>query len=379
MSSRPEPSTGNPSVTLVIPTHSNAKLLRECLDAVRALSYPREQLETIVVDNASEDGTADLLKKHYPKITHIRLDRNTGFAPACNLGAARGSCEYVAFLNDDAVPEPNWLEALLAALAAGGEGAVCAASHIRSRDGQEVEFNGASANLFGVGRPYPASNPSSEGDPLLFASGGAMLIHRRTFLDAGGFDPEFFAYFEDVDLGWRLWVMGHRVVYAPGAVVRHVGGATGSLSAPHRRYTLWECNALATVLKNYESGNMERILSAALLLQYKRTVLSAGSAFRAEDYNLTAPKDTNTANVERLPKVSVAHLAAINRFNRLIPHFMRERRRIQSARKRPDAEILPLLGNPWQPQFAGDEYAQASRDLAHALSLYDIASDDKLG
>jgi GT2 family glycosyltransferase len=361
-----------PSVTLVIPTHANARLLRECLDALRALTYPRQQLEVIVVDNASEDGTADLLKKHYSNITHIRLERNTGFAPACNLGAARGSCEYVAFLNDDAVPEPGWIEALLDGLRAGGHDAVCAASHIRSRDGQAIEFNGASANLFGVGRPYPASNPPSEGDPVLFASGGAMLIHRRTFLDVGGFDPEFFAYFEDVDLGWRLWLMGHRVVYAPGAIVRHVGGATGSRSPAHRRYTLWECNALATVLKNYQGGNMERILSAALLLQYKRAILSAGSAFQPGDYNLTAPKDTNTANVERLPKVSVAHLAAINRFNRLLPHFMQERRRIQAARKRPDAEILPLLGNPWQPQFAGDEYAQASRDLARALSLYDI-------
>jgi hypothetical protein len=365
---------GQPTVTVVIPTYDNAKLLRECLDAVRALTYPREQLEAIVVDNASEDGTADLLKKHYPNITHIRLERNTGFAPACNLGAARGSGEYVAFLNDDALPEPGWIEALLSGLRAGGEATVCAASHIRSRDGQEVEFNGASANLFGVGRPSPASTPPAEGDPLLFASGGAMLIHRRTFLDVGGFDPEFFAYFEDVDLGWRLWVMGHRVVYAPGAVVRHVGGATGSRSASHRRYTLWECNALATVLKNYEDGNMERILSAALLLQYKRAILSAGSAFQPDDYLLTAPKDTNTANVERLPKVSVAHLAAINRFNRLLPHFMQERRRIQAFRKRPDAEILPLLGNPWQPQFAGDEYAQASRDLARALSLYDITA-----
>ncbi|HYO49965.1 MAG TPA: hypothetical protein VEW94_08945, partial [Chloroflexia bacterium] len=113
----------------------------------------------------------------------------------------------------------------------------------------------------------------------------------------------------------------------------------------------------------------------ALLLQYKRALLSAGSTFQPDDYKLTAPKDTNTANVERLPKVSVAHLAAINRFNRLLPHFMQERRRIQAARKRPDAEILPLLGNPWQPQYAGDNYAQASRDLARALSLYDIASD----
>jgi hypothetical protein len=199
-----------------------------------------------------------------------------------------------------------------------------------------------------------------------------MLVHRRTFLDVGGFDPRFFAYFEDVDLGWRLWVLGHKVVYAPNAVVRHIGGATGSRSPAHRRYALWECNSLATVLKNYESGNMERILMAALMLLYKRALLSAGDSFRPEEYELTAPPDTNAANVERLPRISVAHLAAINRFNALLPHFMQERRRIQRERVRPDSEILPLLGRLWEPQFAGKEYADAARQLAAALDLYGI-------
>ena len=106
-----------------------------------------------------------------------------------------------------------------------------------------------------------------------------MLIHRDTFLEVGGFDPSFFAYFEDVDLGWRLWLLGYRVVYAPDAVVRHIGGATGRRSSEHRRYTLWECNTLATIIKNYEGGNMEKILTAALLLQYKRALLSTGDAY----------------------------------------------------------------------------------------------------
>jgi GT2 family glycosyltransferase len=284
----------------------------------------------------------------------------------------------VAFLNDDAIAEPGWLRGLFAALDAGREGTVCAASHIRSKDGSEIEFSGASANLFGVGRPQPVWGwPDSpelpqEGSAILFASGGAMLIDRQTFLDVGGFDPDFFAYFEDVDLGWRLWVLGYRVVYAPNSVVRHIGGATGTKFGAHKRYTLWECNSLAVIAKNYESGNMEKILSAALLLLYKRALLSAGDAFRKDEYRLTAGRDTNEANVERLPKVSVAHLAAIDRFNRLLPHFMEERRTIQANRVRSDAEILPLLGRAYEPQFAGSEYAEVARRLTASLDLYGL-------
>jgi hypothetical protein len=165
------------------------------------------------------------------------------------------------------------------------------------------------------------------------------------------------------------------VVYAPDAVVRHIGGATGTRQPAHRRYTLWECNSLATVLKNYESGNMERLLSGALLLLYKRALLAAGDAFDRNDYTLGGPKDNNPANVERLPRVSVAHLAAIDRFNSLLPRLMEERRRIQAARVRPDREILPLLGRLWEPQFAGSEYAEASRQVAAALDLYGLTAE----
>lgn len=382
MSNRREPGSNSgalPTVSVVIPTFNNAGLLREALVSVAGLSYPLNQLETIVVDNGSADGTPHMLQSRFPDVKHLRLEHNTGFAGACNRGAAEASGEYVAFLNDDAVAEPGWIHALLKGLFAGGEGAVCAASHIRTGDGKGTEYTGASANLFGVGRPRSvwgwsdAPQPPGEGSPLLFASGGAMLIHRRTFLDVGGFDPEYFAYFEDVDLGWRLWVLGHRVVYAPGAIARHKGGATGLRSGAHRRYTLWEANSLATVLKNYEGGNVERFLTAALLLLYRRALLSAGNSFDLEEYKVSGRADTNKANTETWPKVSVAHLAAIERFSSRLPHFMAERRRIQERRRRSDAEILPLLGNLWEPQFAGAEYAEAVHTLRATLRLDDLS------
>ncbi|MDQ3706062.1 MAG: glycosyltransferase family 2 protein [Chloroflexota bacterium] len=369
------------SVSVVIPTYNNLALLRECLRSMRALDYPAGRLEVTVVDNGSGDGTYRAVHAPELGVRCVRLEQNTGFAAACNRGAAESSGDYVAFLNDDALADPQWLNRMFEALDEAEPGTVCVASRIMSRDGKEIEFNGASSNLFGVGRPrsvwgWPdAPQPPGKGSPLLFASGGAMLVHRRTFLDVGGFDPNYFAYFEDVDLGWRLWVLGYRVVYAPDAVVRHIGGATGTRQPAHRRYTLWECNSLATVLKNYGSGHMERLLAGALLLLYKRALLAAGDAFDRNDYSLGGPNDNNTANVERLPRVSVAHLAAIDRFNSLLPRLMEERRRIQEARVRPDREILPLLGRLWEPQFAGSEYAEASRQMAAALDLYGLTAE----
>jgi GT2 family glycosyltransferase len=369
------------SVSVVIPTYNNLGLLRECLRSVRALDYPSDRVEVTVVDNGSGDGTYRAVHAPELGVRCVRLEQNTGFAAGCNRGAAESSADFVAFLNDDALADPQWLNRMFEALDGSEAGTMCVASRILSRDGKEIEFNGASSNLFGVGRPrsvwgWPdAAQPPTKGSPLLFASGGAMLIHRRTFLDAGGFDPSFFAYFEDVDLGWRLWVLGHRVIYAPDAVVRHIGGSTGTRQPAHRRYTLWESNSLATVLKNYESGNMERLLSGALLLLYKRALLAAGDAFDRTDYNLGGPRDENTTNVERLPRVSVAHLAAIDRFNSMLPRLMDERRRIQATRVRSDREILPLMGRLWEPQFAGSEYAQASRQLAASLDLYGLTAE----
>jgi GT2 family glycosyltransferase len=374
-----------PKISIVIPTHNNARLLRECLGALRDLRYPRDMLQVVVVDNASRDGTGEALasaSRHLP-ISHIREEQNTGFAPACNRGAREAEGTWLAFLNDDAVADPGWLQAMVE-VAFGGEenqhrGQVaCVASHIRSRDGSQSEYSGASSNLFGAGRPESVwgwpdlTSPPTAGSEVFFASGGAMLIHRRTFIDVGGFDPEFFAYFEDVDLGWRLWVLGHRVLYAPDAEVRHIGGSTGKRSPSYQRYTLWECNSLATIIKNFETTNMERILAAGLLLEYKRALMSAGDAVRAEAYSFTAPREENPENIERLPRVSVAHIAAIDRLNRLLPHFMAERRRIQSQRAAPDSQIFPLMGRLWEPQFAGTPYADAARQLFSRLDLYGL-------
>lgn len=372
-----------PTVAIIIPTWNGLEHLKPCLESLAALAYPADRLEIILSDNASSDGTLEWVSRRWPAVRVVQNGAQVGFGRACNQAATATRADFVAFLNNDTRVEPGWLAALLAARAAGG-GAACVAAHLKSWDGREEDFSGAAANLFGSGRQgfvrgWPdRPGPPNPGEPILFACGAAMLIERQVFLDAGGFDPGFFMYFEDVDLGWRLWVLGHRVVYAPDAVVYHRGGGTtGADRAPsHRRYFQFEANTLATIVKNYEAANLDRVLPAALALELKRALLAAGEHVDPAHYRLGGKSQAAGIAEGRaeLPPVSVAHILATGAWVARLPALMRERARIQARRRRPDAAILPLFGRPFAPQFAGPVYAEAQRRVLAALDLYPVVA-----
>ncbi|HUS16986.1 MAG TPA: glycosyltransferase family 2 protein [Chloroflexia bacterium] len=369
-----------PRISIVIPNWNGMEHLPDCFASLAAADYPADRQEWVVSDNGSADGSVEFLRRAYPQTRIVQNGRNIGFAPGCNAGAAAASGEFVVFLNNDTLVDPGWLHGYLDALARDPE-AVCAASYMRSWDDQEVDFDGAACNLFGAGRQRPVTGwpdrpaPLAAGDPVLFACGGAMIVRRDVFLAVGGFDPSYFIYFEDVDLGWRLWVLGYRVVFAPEAKVLHKeGGTTGAARAPsHRRYLLFESNTLATIIKNYDQANLDRILPAALLLEWKRALMSAGDAIDPRTYRLGTPAPAGGLDVHgraALPPISAAHVLSLTRLGAHLPGIMAERARIQAARRRGDAEILPLFGRPFAPQFAGPAYADAMRRLAAALDLY---------
>lgn len=373
-----------PTIAIVIPTYNGLEHLKPCLESLAALAYPAERLEIILSDNASTDGTGEWVAQRWPQVRVVQNGAQIGFGRACNAGAAATEAEFVAFLNNDTRVDPNWLAAMLAAQEAGG-GAACVAAHIKTWDGAGEDFSGAAANLFGSGKQafvlgWPdRPGPARLGDPILFACGAAMLIERRVFLDAGRFDPGFFMYFEDVDLGWRLWVLGHRVVYAPDALVFHRGGGTTGegRAASHRRYLQFEANTLAVIVKNYEQGNLDRVLPAALALELKRALLSAGAHVDPADYRLGAQPHHPQIDEGRagLPYISLAHLLATGKWVERLPGLLRERARIQARRRRSDAEILPLFGRPFAPQFAGPEYLEIQRGVVQALDLYPVVAE----
>ncbi|PYQ61774.1 MAG: hypothetical protein DMF53_14520, partial [Acidobacteria bacterium] len=120
-------------------------------------------------------------------------------------------------------------------------------------------------------RPLKTARVPAAGEELPFACGGNLLVRRASFLEAGGFDESYFAYLEDVDLGWRLWSGGERVVFAPGAVVHHRSSATSDLLGLYNRGFLFERNAFLTAYKNYQDGLWEKVLPAVMLTLLSRT------------------------------------------------------------------------------------------------------------
>jgi GT2 family glycosyltransferase len=190
----------------------------------------------IVVDNASDDGSLDGLDARFPSVEFMRSAENLGFAAANNLAVRMSDdCEFVALLNPDAFPEPKWLETLLAAAAAHPECAVFGSRLVLADDDGTLDGTGDEYHVSGTAwrRDQGASAHVERPEGETFSACAAAALYRReAFLAAGGFDETFFCYYEDTDLAFRLRLAGHRCLYVPGAVARHVGSATtGLLSA----------------------------------------------------------------------------------------------------------------------------------------------------
>ncbi|RPJ78997.1 MAG: glycosyltransferase, partial [Acidobacteria bacterium] len=227
----PDPS--QPSVSVVILTALGSRYLPACLDSLRAQSYPADRIEVLVVDNGSAEDPSQQVRARFPGARVIRLGRNTGFCAGNNAGAREASARYLLFLNDDTRSDPGLVAALVKAAA--DHGAAAAGARILSWDGSRVDFAGGGMNFYGKGfqSDVGAAHPERYSDdrPILFACGAAMLVDREVFLSVGGFDEDLFAYYEDLALGWRLWLAGHEVWFAGSAVVYHVHhGTSGSWS-----------------------------------------------------------------------------------------------------------------------------------------------------
>jgi GT2 family glycosyltransferase len=189
----------------------------------------KRDFETIVVDNASTDGGAVGLPKTYPglRLRLRRLDSNRGFALANNVGARLARGRWLALLNPDAFPRPAWIEQLLQAAGAHPDSFFASrqiqADRPRLLDGEgDVYYAGGLSLRGGYNSPVPEAGPPRE---VFSACAAAALYPRQAFLDSGGFDEDYFAYHEDVDLGFRLRLRGLRCFVVPRAVVDHVGQA----------------------------------------------------------------------------------------------------------------------------------------------------------
>lgn len=331
-----------PRVSILIPTFNGRHLLAECLPSLSASDYPKQLFDIIVFDNGSSDGTAEFLRQEYPEVKVLRSETNLFFAPAINRAAEHSQSEVVVFLNNDMRVEPTWLPRLLEPLQLGQ--ADCVASAILDWDGVHYQFVGGGINFLGQGFEHGGrvDQMTPEAVPLLFACGGAMAVRRNLFLDTGGFDEDYELLYEDVDFGWRLNLLGYRVVLAPEARVFHRAHASVSRMDVMQRVRILERNALFTIIKNYGDALLMDVLSAALMLAERRAALYAQQANRASLPDKIACLWLRRGRFKH--KGEAIH-AALDEISCSLPHLMRKRQSVQERRCVSDERVLPLFGD----------------------------------
>ncbi|MCL4458522.1 MAG: glycosyltransferase, partial [Chloroflexi bacterium] len=295
-----------------------------------------------------------------------------GFARGNNVGAQQASGEFVAFLNNDTRVDLDWLRHMVGAIRR-EEGIICAGARILDWGGRLVDFVGGKINFHGHGFQLDFGAPNSErsymDERLIpFSCGGAMLIDRQIFLESGGFDEDYFAFFEDVDLGWRLWLLGYKVIFAPKAIVYHKHHGTSRRMPLYQLRVLYERNALYTIIKNYEQQNLDKVLPLSLFLLIKRALLN----FKIEekDWLLDSRRDGRVVTQLKVPRLGLSYLIGAEQVVANLPKLMEKRESIQQMRKRTDEEIFELFHfKLTDPIFPGQSYVKFQDTLVNTLGL----------
>lgn len=222
----------------IVVSWNHATCLPACLEALANQTYPG--LEVIVVDNASQDGSAEWVRSHHPEVRLLEQERNLGFAAGFNCGARAARGAWLLSINPDLIPEPDFVSQLIAAAKADPRVGMVAPKLLRSDDARRLDSTGLFIDR--RRRPYDrgqmqVDNGQYDQPEEVFGACGAAALYRRAMLDdlspnGEYFDEDFFAYCEDADLAWRARLCGWTCRYEPRAVARHVRGWGDTLRRP---------------------------------------------------------------------------------------------------------------------------------------------------
>ncbi len=260
-------------VSVIVLNWNGKNFLKNCLDSLQKVTY--SPLEIIVVDNHSTDGSAEFVKKNYPKFVLIENKKNYGFAEGNNIGfyASKGDC--VLFLNNDTVVTPSFLEPLMADFREDSK-IGCLQPQIRvlkDKDlldevGSFMTFTGFLYH-YGFRKKYNQEK-YREMREIFSAKGACIIFPRKILKKIGLFDKDFFIFFEETDLCFRVWLSGHKVVYEPKSVIYHVVGGDTSSSDKYRyerRINLTFKNMNCSYLKNFGTRNLIMVYPIFLSVQ----------------------------------------------------------------------------------------------------------------
>ena len=374
-----------PKITISIVNLNGKDYLGECLASIKEIEYPMDKMEIIVVDNGSIDGSVEFIKENYPGIKIIKNSKNMGFAYANNQAAKNASGQYVAFLNNDTRVDSNWLIELLKPIYCNNI-TVASGSKVLSMDGKTLDFAGSMINFEGKGFQidYGVSADKDKHNQYRyfpFVNGGAMLINRQVFLDAGGFDEDFFAYYEDVDLGWRLWILGYKVIFSPKSIVYHHHHGTSKEFGEDKLRFLKERNSLYSVFKNYDDENLPKVLSATLASIFNRVFVDLKFDYKkyydlkidgtkeAKALSGKLDKEVESLKISREPLSSIM---AARDFLDNLPVLQKKREEIQKNRRRDDKAVFTYFKGQFLAVSPDEQYQKNQIGLLKSLGIYKL-------
>lgn len=316
----------NPSVSVLIMNWNGKHYLTQCIDSILAQTYPN--IEIILMDNGSTDGSADFVRQRYPAVTVVRNQRNLGTAEGNNEAVRHASGDYLFLINNDAWLSGADVIGILIESAARNPSAAIIGCQVLNVDGSLQDIG---EKLDKLGFPAGIAPPSDPLplviDDLFFACNCAVLMPARRFRELGGYDGRYFWSHEEADLAWRARLRGYTVLTETGAVVFHVGGGSMIGGAPGKemryrttttRVYYRERSTLATLLKNYSAASLVRILPLYIGLNLLEVI---------------------GLLLLRKPTVSWQYVRAYAWNIRQLPATLRLRRHIQNTRCVSDREI----------------------------------------
>ncbi len=270
-------------ITVIIPHYNGEEILRDCLASLFVST--RLAIHTILVDNASTDGSVAMVKAEFSAVEIIQLEQNRGFAGGCNVGVNAARTKYVLILNNDTIHQPGWIDLLLAKLRSDEKIAVVQPKLLSYQNHDYFDYSGACGgemDIFGFPFAHGRIVEHVEKDlgqydqfydRIFWASGTAFLARTEILKKAGLFDESFFAHMEEVDLQWRIQLMGYDIAVEPQAVIWHRSGFTLGAESPFKKY-LNHRNSLLMLLANYRFLITLYIFPIRILLDYMALGLS---------------------------------------------------------------------------------------------------------
>lgn len=299
--------------TVIIVNFNGGKHLLRCLGALVHQSVP---LQILVVDNASTDDSGRIASDEFPGVRFLPLRRNTGFCRAVNIGVAQLQCNHFILLNPDTIPDHGFVERLMDPFSHDSQIASVAGTLVFTSQPDTIASAGIAVHRNGVALDYRVGeqlNSDASLELIFGASGGAAAFRRDAFVEAGGFPEHFFMYLEDVDLAWRLQLLGWSSVWSPAAIASHAYSSSAGegsnfkqrLLARNRIWTIVRCTPIDLIQANALPIVLHDLLASGYASIHRNWPIVGG---RAEALIRLLPRLCERHTIQRSRNVPVAAL-----------------------------------------------------------------------